>query len=360
MLQCGSTSKIKTGPADPKEKPNPVKIVKPTNIVFVIGDGMGLTQATAFMYNNEGKIALERCKSIGLHKSHAANNLITDSAAGATAFSTGKKTNNAYVGIDSDGKSHETLLEEASRKGHATGIVVSSTIVHATPASYIAHNKNRDAYEEIALDIIDSGCDLLIGGGQKYFTRRKDSLDLMLKLKSKNYYVTDYFNEDYGSFKLPLHQKIMYFTADGDPLPYSQGRDYMIKASLDALNYLDVRNDRSFFLMIEGSQIDWGGHANDIKYVMEEMKEFNMMLNKILDWAEKEGNTLVIITGDHETGGLAINPGSQMGNLTTQFTTTSHSGVMIPVYAFGPGAEEYCGIYENTELYYKMRKNLFN
>ncbi|NOT36745.1 MAG: alkaline phosphatase [Saprospiraceae bacterium] len=325
----------------------------------MIGDGMGLAQVSAYMYNVEGKIAFERCKFIGLHKSHAANNLITDSAAGASAFSIGEKTNNAYVGVDVNGKSHETILEEASRKGLATGVVVSSTIVHATPAAFIAHNVSRDAYEEIALDIVDSGCDLLIGGGQKYFTRRSDSLDLIQKFKSKNYFVTDYFNSDYSSLVIPSSQKLLFFTADGDPLPYSQGRDYMIKASLDALQFLDKRNDKAFFLMVEGSQIDWGGHANDVNYVISEMTEFNLMLNKILDWAEKDGNTLVIITGDHETGGLSINPGSVRGKLTTQFTTTGHSGVMIPVYAFGPGAVNFTGIYENTELYLMMKKILF-
>lgn len=357
IIQCASTYKNQELE---KDKPKPVVKNGPTNIVLVIGDGMGLSQMSALLYNTNEPLAFERCKSIGLHKQHSADNLITDSAAGATAFSIGQKTKNAYCGVDVDGKPKETILEEASRKGHATGVVVSSTIVHATPASFIAHNKNRDAYEEIALDIIDSGCDLMIGGGQKYFTRRSDSIDLTSRLVDHNYYVTDYFSEDYSSFRMTAPQKLIYFTADGDPLPFAQGRDYMIKASIDALEFLDKKNSKSFFLMVEGSQIDWGGHSNEMKYVMEEMKEFNTMLHKILDWAERDGNTLVIVTGDHETGGLSIIPGSKHGNLTTHFSTTSHSGVLIPVYAYGPGAEEFCGIYENTEIYYKMKKVIFN
>ncbi len=359
ILQCASTYKINES-VNHKEKPKPVGYNKPTNIVLVIGDGMGLAQMSSFIYTYEGPSAFERCNSIGLHKPYAANNLITDSAAGATAFSTGEKTNNAACGVDVNGIAKETILEEASRNGHATGIVVSSTIVHATPASFIAHNINRDAYEEIAKDILDSGCDIIIGGGQKYFTRRSDSLDLLSMFQSKNYLVTDYFNDDYSTYRVTTPQKLLYFTADGDPLPYSQGRDYMIKASIDALEFLDHKNSKSFFLMVEGSQIDWGGHANELKYVMEEMREFNTMLNKILDWAEKDGNTLVIVTGDHETGGLSILPGSKQGNLTTNFATTGHSGILIPVYAFGPGSEEFCGIYENTEIYHKMKKIFFH
>lgn len=358
FIQCTGSLVLKDT-NNPKPKPFKTKLNKPKNIVLVIGDGMGLAQMTALMYNSEGTIAVERCPSIGLHKQDAANNLITDSAAGATAFSIGLKTKNAYLGIDQNGVSHETILEEASRKDYATGIVVSSTIVHATPAAFVSHNHNRNNYEEIAIDILDSGCDLIIGGGQKYFTRRSDTLDLISRFQQSNYFVTDYFNTDYSELCLDSIDKLLYFTADGDPLPYAQGRNYMIKASLDALNFLDKKNENPFFLMIEGSQIDWGGHSNEFNYVLDEMKEYNQMLNEILDWAEKDGNTLVVITGDHETGGLSILNGSKKGKLLPHFSTGSHTAIMVPVYVFGPGSENFCGIYENTEIYSKMRSLLF-
>ncbi|MEP7194924.1 MAG: alkaline phosphatase [Saprospiraceae bacterium] len=360
LMQCSITSNSRNVPLSvTKETPKPGKGSKPLNVIFIIGDGMGLAQVSASMYTTNTSLALERCKVIGIHKSYSSDDLITDSAAGATAFSTGKKTKNGYLGVDSTGKSYETILEEASRLGHATGLVVSSTIVHATPAAFVSHVTNRDAYETIAVDLLDSGCDLMIGGGQKYFTRRtQDSLNLIPSLEKRNYAVSDYFISDYKSYQLSLDKKLMYFTADGDPLPASQGRDYMSKAAVDALNYLDKRNQQSFFIMVEGSQIDWGGHANDISYVLGEMKDFNSMLNGILDWAEKDGNTLVVITADHETGGLSILPGSSQGNLKTSFSTNKHTACLIPVYAFGPGAEQFSGIYENTEIYYKLKKAL--
>ena len=354
---CSCSPKVHEGIHKTKALPEVVSSSsKHKNVIFIIGDGMGLAQVTASMYTTDVPLALERCKAIGIHKSYAANDLITDSAAGATAFSVGKKTNNGYLGMDTLGRSEETILEEASRKGWGTGLVVTSTIVHATPAAFVAHNKNRDAYEEIAIDILDSGCDIMIGGGQKYFNRRTiDTLDLISALWKKDYLVADYFANDYNDYQIPDVKKFIYFTADGDPLPASMGRNYLSKASIDAVNFLDKKN-QNFFLMIEGSQIDWGGHSNEITYVMEEMKDFNTMLNKVLDWAQKDGNTLVVITGDHETGGLSILPGSKKGKLMTHFSTTKHTACLIPVYAFGPGAEEFAGIYENTEIYFKLKQ----
>jgi alkaline phosphatase len=107
--------------------------------------------------------------------------------------------------------------------------------------------------------------------------------------------------------------------------------------------------------MIEGSQIDWGGHANDAVYVLSEFKEFNVVIDICFEYAKRMGNTLVVVTGDHETGGFTINPESTMSELKVSFTSGDHSAVMIPVFAYGPGAERFAGIYENNAIYQKMR-----
>jgi len=327
-------------------------------IVFLIGDGMGLSQVSSLVYSIDNISAFERFNVIGFHKSYSADDLITDSAAGASAFSIGEKTNNGYLGVDKNNNPKETILETANKQGLSTGMVVSSTIVHATPAAFVAHVNDRNSYEAIAVDLLDSGCDLLIGGGEKYFNRRiTDSLNLNEELQRRNYVVTDYFEKDWKEMIIPAVDKFVYFTADGDPLPASMGREYLPKSSIDALNFLN-RKKNGFFLMIEGSQIDWGGHANDYNYVLTEMKDFNSVLNQVLDWAQRDGNTTVVVTGDHETGGLSILPGSVKGKLQTHFSTTKHTGCLIPVYAFGPGAKEFAGIYENTEIYFKLRKLL--
>ncbi len=330
-------------------------VKKPKNIIFLVGDGMGLSQITAGMYSNQDKLNLERMKTIGLHKSHAANSLVTDSAAGATAFACGQKTYNGAIAVDIDTLPISTILEEAEMKMLATGLVSTSTIVHATPASYIAHNKYRRNYEEIAADFLKTEIDCFIGGGAKYFNNRDDGRDLLQELRDKGYQVGDYFNNELDTMKIAEGKNFAFLTSLDDPLPVSQGRDYLEKASLMAINALD-KKDNGFFLMIEGSQIDWGGHANDADFIVSEMIDFDNTLGAVLDWAEQDGETLVVVTADHETGGFAIQKGSTREKLVTAFTSDYHTAEMICVFAHGPKEELFRGIYDNTAIYHKMRE----
>ena len=323
----------------------------------MIGDGMGLTQITAGMYANGNRIELEKFPIVGLHKSYSSDNLVTDSASGATAFACGVKTYNGAIGVNPDTVAVKTILEEAEEKNYATGLVATSTIVHATPASFIAHQKQRKMYEAIAADFLKTDIDFFLGGGKKYFDRReKDERNLYEELRAKGYIVSDYFQEDLKDVEIDNTKKFAYLTSDDDPLPVAQGRDYLPLASKKAVDFLDKQGDKPFFLMIEGSQIDWGGHANNSDYIITEMLDFNEAIANVLEFAKADGETLVIVTADHETGGYSINPGSTMDSLVTEFTTDYHTAVMIPVFAYGPGAELFSGIYENTAIYNKMRK----
>ena len=329
---------------------------KAKNIILMIGDGMGITQISAGMYSNNNSLNLERFKHIGLHKNYSSDALITDSAAGATAFASGIKTYNGAIGVDPDTIAVGTILEEAEVKGLKTGLVATSTIDHATPASFIAHNKSRQNYEEIALDFLKTDAEIFIGGGQKSFERRvMDDRNLSEELRAKGYSVFSFVDTEIDEIDMSKVEKLMYYTADQSPLPVSQGRDYLNPASHLAINHLNNNNDKGFFLMIEGSQIDWGGHANDANWIITEMLEFDKTIGFVLDFAEKDGNTLVIVTADHETGGFAIQKESKMDRLVTAFTSDYHTAELIPVFAFGPGAELFQGIYENTAIYNKMR-----
>lgn len=332
------------------------------NVILLIGDGMGLTQISAAMFRNQNRLNLERCTHLGIHKPAAADDLITDSAAGATAFATGHKTKNGYLGLDASGRAHETILERAQRMGFVSGLITTSTLLHATPAAFAAHQPDRDSYEAIALDMSRSSCNLMIGGGKRYFDRRKtDSLTLSDSLRSKGYFVTDYFENDFGQYKLPAGDKLVYFTADGDPLPFGKGRDYLPKATSEGIGFLNrIRGSKGFFLMVEGAQIDWGGHANETEYLIDEMLDFDRAIGAALDFAQKDGNTLVIVTGDHETGGMAINPGSGPEGLVVSYSTLKHTGTLIPVFAYGPGASSFSGIYENTQIYFKIKSFLLD
>lgn len=329
---------------------------RPKNVILMIGDGMGLSQITAGMYMNGNRLNLEKFPIVGLHKSYSSDDLITDSAAGATAFSAGVKTYNGAIAVDKDTKVVPTILEEAERRGFATGLVATSTIVHATPASFIAHVDSRTRYEDIAADFLKTEIDYFVGGGKKYFDRRQtDDRDLYRELQQKGYYVSDYFKEDFEEIVVDFDRNFAYFTADSDPLPVSKGRDYLIPASKLAPIFLSNHSKKGFFLMIEGAQIDWGGHANNSDYIISETIEFDRAIGEIFEFAEEDGETLVIVTADHETGGYALNPGSTMDSIRAGFTTDYHTASLIPVFAYGPGADLFGGIYENTAIYDKMR-----
>jgi alkaline phosphatase len=329
------------------------------NVILLIGDGMGLTQISAGLYANDNQLNLEQFQHIGLHKSYSSDNLITDSAAGATAFACGEKTYNGAIAVDPDTNRIVTILEEAETAGLATGLVATSTIVHATPASFIAHVKSRQMYEAIAAQFVDVPIDYFVGGGKKYFDRREtDERNIIEELKRKNYQMSDYFLEDFSNIEINTSKNFGYLTSDADPLTVEQGRDYLSAACTKGIDFLRQKSDKGFFMMVEGSQIDWGGHANNSDYIIQEMIEFDQVIGQVLDFAKADGQTLVIVTADHETGGYAINPGSEMGNIIPGFTSTYHTGTMIPVFAYGPGAELFSGIYENTAIYHKMKAAL--
>lgn len=327
------------------------------NIILLIGDGMGLGQLSAGTFANGNTSALEQFNTIGLHKPYPSGKLITDSAAAATSFACGIKTYNGAISVDNDKKPVSTILEEAEANGKATGLVATSSIVHATPACFIAHNEYRKNYEDIAEDFLNTEIDFFIGGGLKHFYRRdKDDRNLIKELEAKGYMMSDYFKHDLIDVQPDSTLNFGYLTSDEEPIPTAQGRDYLPLAAKMAYPFLTDHSEEGFFLMIEGSQIDWGGHANNTNYIITEFLEFNQVIQSAYDFAKADGNTLVIVTADHETGGFAIQQESTMDSIVGAFTSDYHTGTMIPVFAFGPGAELFSGIYENTDIYHKMRE----
>lgn len=331
----------------------------PKNIILMIGDGMGLAQITASMYLNKRGIYLEKFPVIGFQKTFSGNNLITDSAAGATAMACGVKTFNNGIGVDMDTIPVQSILELAKENGLATGMIVTSSVVHGTPAPFMAHQMHRQFKEAIALDFMNTEIDLLVGGGKKYFDRREsDDRNLYKELKKKGYYVSDYFKQDIMEMHIGSRKKFIFFTADDDALSAMNGRKYLPYLSSIGTKFLRKRNDKGFFLMIEGSQIDWGGHQNNAEQLFSELKDFNTTIGRILKFAQKDKETLVIVTADHETGGFAINKGSTRDEIVPAFTSNGHTADLIPVFAFGPQAELFNGIYENTEIFEKMKQAL--
>ncbi|TAH20819.1 MAG: alkaline phosphatase [Cytophagales bacterium] len=324
---------------------------KVKNIIFLIGDGMGLTQIYAAMTANKGKLNIENCTYTGLIKTYASDAYITDSAAGATAFACGTKTYNGAIGVDAQGNPVKTILEIAEEKGLATGMVATSSITHATPASFIAHQKSRKMEEEIAADFLNTDIDVFIGGGKQFFEHSVGDKNLLIDLKNKGYQVVDNLKDITAVTK----GKLAGFTAEVQNPKMSEGRgDMLSQSTKTAINILK-QNPNGFFLMVEGSQIDWGGHDNNPQYVIDEALDFDKVIGEVLEFAAKDGETLVVITADHETGGLTLLGGNiSEGKVESAFSTGGHSAVMVPVYSFGVQADKFTGIYENTAIYDKM------
>ena len=328
---------------------------RPKNVILLIGDGMGLTQITTRFYYGEGQPNFQRFPYVGLIKTSSSSHKITDSAAGATAFSAGKKTYNGAIGVDADTVSAPTIVELVA-DNLSTGLVATSSITHATPASFFAHVVSRSQNEDIAAQLPGSSVDFFAGGGLKFFSEREDGLNYYDTLIQQGFIMDSTALQK--SDTLVLDQKYGFLLApDGMP-PMQEGRgDFLPQATQMALDYLS-QDEEGFFLMAEGSQIDWGGHDNNFEYIIEEMKDFDKTLGVALDFAEKDGNTLVVVTADHETGGFALSSGGSPDELTGTFSTGSHTADLIPVFAFGPGAEAFSGIYDNTEIFDKIKQLL--
>jgi alkaline phosphatase len=327
---------------------------KPRNIILMIGDGMGLSQVYSAMTANGGHLFLENFKNIGFSKTYSSNNYITDSAAGGTALSSGIKTYNGAIGVDSVKKPVPNIRELAEKKGLKTGLVSTSAITHATPASFIAHVDSRGSYEDIAADFLNTNIDVFIGGGIKNFEERKDGRNLGKELKDRGYQVL-YNIEDIQKVK---SGKLAGLTAPEHNKPMPERGEMLVPATQTAINLLS-QSKTGFFLMVEGSEIDFLAHENKTPGVVLETLDFDRAVGAALKFADSNGETLIIVTADHETGGMTINGGDyKTGKVIAKYTTGGHTGTAVPVFAFGPGAELFTGFMENTDIAKKMMKLL--
>ncbi|MEE2604767.1 MAG: alkaline phosphatase [Bacteroidota bacterium] len=321
----------------------------PVNIILMIADGAGLSQITATMYKNGNNLNLESFKVVGLQKTHSFNSLITDSAASGTAMACGIKTLNGAIGVDIKNKPYESILKICEKKGYNSGMIVTSSIVHATPASFYANVISRSNYQEIANQLSKSDVDFFIGGGEKYFIKRNDKRNLINEMKDWE------FVNGLDEFDSSTSKKVGYFIDYEEPLSLIEGRKPLLDIGLNSiLKKLNSRN-KPFFLLVEGSQVDWGGHDNDLEYLTSEYIEFDRAIGVALKFVNENPNTLLIVTADHETGGLGITS-SKVENLNkkVRFSTKGHTASMVPVFSIGIGSKEFSGIYDNTEIFNKM------
>ena len=327
------------------------EFAKAVNVIYMIGDGMALPQVYAAMLASGEDMTFQQFPYIGVVDTHSASNDITDSAAGGTALASDHKTNNAMLGVNPDSIPVKTVLEALAEQGKKTGIVVTSYVTHATPAAFYAKVPHRKQYEDIAVQMAENPyINLIIGGGMKHFAQRKDSLDLIGRMENElGWKVYDNLAEvDVTSQKYAV-------IADTNHMPKAADRgDFLPRAVKTALKTLD-NAENGFFLMVEGSQIDFACHGNDSTWMMDEMLDFDYAVNVALDYAKEKGNTLVVVTADHETGGLTLpDPQGKYTNVVFDYSTGSHTCLPVLVYAYGPGAEQFTGWMQNNELKAKI------
>lgn len=323
---------------------------KVKNIIFMIGDGMGLEQISAAWVCNGGKLNLDNFTNVGIQRTYSANKLVTDSAAAGTALATGHKTDNGMISMTPDTVAVKSLAEEAMEKGKRAGAAVTCRVNDATPAVFFSHSASRKNQEDIVEQMAGSGVYFLSGGGTKFWRDREDGKDISEDVKARGYSYVE-TKEDL----MAVENGPVIALMDSYELKPSLDRGDILPASVTkALELLD--NRKGFFLMIEGSMIDDGGHDNKAGHTMEEIFDFDRTLGIVLEWAEKDGQTLVIVTADHATGGMTLLSGSvDEKRIRVNYSTTGHNGIAIPVFAWGPHSEDFVGIYENTELSDRIR-----
>lgn len=315
---------------------------------------MGLSAVSAGQYYGNQPSNFNRFKQIGLINTSSASHKVTDSAASGTAMAAGKKTYNGAIGVDTAKISIPNIVEIVSELGWSTGVVSSSSITHATPASFYAHVEQRGMQEKIAVQLLDSEIDFFAGGGTNFFGRRSDSLNLYPNAENAGFIIDTTSLAESAS--LTADNKYGFLLADNGLPSMLEGRgDFLPEATDLAIDYLSTNQD-GFFLMVEGSQVDWAEHANDSERVISEMLDFEKVIATAMDFAEQDGNTLVVVTADHETGGFTLS--SSGSEISPTFATGGHSATLIPVFAYGPGSEKFEGIFQNTELFHKMRESL--
>lgn len=408
----------------------------PKNIIFFIGDGMGvsaLSLAALVSDVQDANLSITKMPVTGYSFTYSSDMVVTDSAAAGTALATGFKTKNHMLSIKQDGTKIKSILEHAKDKGFSTGVVTTTYVCHATPAAFAAHSISRNSTNQIARDMLDNNLDIIFGGGLKYFKsnrlERKSKPVNILEKAVKNGYQIVYTRNDLLSLSSDSSKVIGLFTKSH--MSYEIDRDSSKEPSLSemtekAINILNYKK-KPFFLMVEGGKIDHAAHGHDAPTIVKDVQAFDKAVKVALDFAKKNSNTLIVVTADHETAGLSIlervdlrafslvkgsvehaavniknkkitaenakrdffpfpaidadelkrcastslgyNTFLDFGNLISNHlgvffipnaeqikskNTFGHTASMVPVFAFGPGANLFTGVYDNTDIPRKM------
>ncbi len=375
FLSCASPAYVRTSLSNLQHQDDP-EVAR--GVVLFIGDGMGpgiisiakiYSEVSTDMTLNVVRLANDGY--VGLMTSHSADRLVTDSAASGTAMATGHKTSNGMVGMLPDGTVLKNIFEEAYAAGKSVGVVTTTSVTDATPASFLAHSRSRTNHEEIALQIIEGNATVVLGGGLRYFLppergARSDGRDLTEEATKRGFDVV-FTRQGLIASK---GTRLLGLFASG-VMPYERARNTkktpslseMVAKALDLLS----KDEDGFVLVVEGGRIDHAEHENNIADALGDFFAFDAAVGLVMEYASENPGIAIIVTADHDCGGPAITAtprgyptykeiDSLVGSMCpfVKWVSDSHTGTMVPVFAIGPGAKHFKGVLDNTDIHDRM------
>jgi alkaline phosphatase len=315
---------------------------QPKNIILLIGDGMGPAHVTLMSLLRGPDFSLRRMSVAGFFTTRAANKFVTDSAAGGTALATGVKTDNHMLGVDPSGAAHESVLERAHALGKATGFVTTAAFCDATPGAFTSHTPDRYNQAEVARQQLESNADILAGTGLTKFSKLgMPSLATMAKEHGYQFATSRAELDAAGPSRILVAFPEQEHDLDtpNAPLPM------LAKWAIDRLS----KDPDGFFLLIEHEGTDSSSHARDDQGLQKSLVSLDEAVMIALDYAKTHKDTLVVVTADHETGGLLLQANEE-GGVKLIWGAKDHTASAIPIFAFGPGAELFGGFMDNTDV----------
>ncbi|MBN2860145.1 MAG: alkaline phosphatase [Sphaerochaetaceae bacterium] len=315
-------------------------------VIFVIGDGMGqshIDAASIYLEGQKHSLSFEQFPVQGTITTHSAASTVTDSAAAATAFATGQKVYNGVVSVDlpGSGAALTTIVEYYQERGLSVGAVTSTAVTHATPAAFLSHSPSRNAYRDIADQYFhDTRADIIMGGeGESYGILETLVMDA-------GYLLPEFQNLPYA------RKPIAFFQGDGHlPYEYDVADGVIGLSEMTASALASLEDSAGFFLLVEGGRIDHAAHSNDLRRMIGEVQELNTTVELILDWAASRDNVTLIVSADHETGGLEVNGGAQEIYPDAFWSTGGHTATPVPFFVWGAGADLFSSVSDNTDFF---------
>jgi len=361
------------------------RLIRGTNVILFVGDGTGLAQLAAARIaaaGPDGRLAVDQLEHIAVVTTHSASGLTTDSAAGSTAWATGRKTNNGYLAVTPDRQSLKTILEYARDAGFGTGLVTTTTLTHATPAAFAAHIHDRGAQGRIARQMLATRPNVMLGGGRAFWipkgqpgSKRKDLLDLREDARQAGYQVV----ESRGQLRQldPAKSRYVLGLFARDQMTYTYDWEpFLAEMAGFAIDVLEGF-EKDFFLLVEGGRVDHACHDNDATRAVWEALALDQAIARGIDFARRSPDTLILFVADHETGGMSVGNKFYKGFpdlprtgpfpdrrvdlgqvLRIGWTTGGHTAIPVIAAAAGPGAQEIRGVLDNTDLFAIMMNTL--